>query len=380
MNRIYLDNAATTPLDPEVLEAMLPCFQEHFGNPSSIHAFGRRTRAAVEQARRQIALLLNCTPGEIIFTSGGTEADNMALSCSVRDLGVRHIITSPIEHHAVELTAEAIGHQGGAQVHWLRLHADGQPDLVHLEELLQATNGQGVLVSLMHANNEIGTRIDLKVIGELAHRFGALFHSDTVQTMGHYAIDVNEIGIDLLTSSAHKFNGPKGVGFLYIRQPLKPGSMITGGGQERNSRAGTENLPGIAGMAEALNICYEEMEGQHQHMQALKSYAIQLLSEKIPDIKFNGNTAPERSLYTVLSLSIPPTPLKEMLLFRLDIEGVCVSGGSACNSGAQKGSHVLMALNHPEDRMGIRMSFGKANTMEDIEFAVDKLTEILGAN
>jgi cysteine desulfurase len=377
-HHVYLDNAAATPLDPKVIDVMTQIYREVYGNPSASHALGRQAKGILEGSRKKIADLLGAKSSEIYFNSGGTEGDNVALRTAVADWGIKHIITSPIEHKAVIDTARDLENKQTAEVHLVRLHPDGSADLSHLKELVAKYPKS--LVSLMHANNEIGTLNPLKEIVNICHAQQCIFHSDTVQTMGHYAIDVNEIGIDLLTSSAHKFNGPKGVGFLYIRQPLKPGSMITGGGQERNSRAGTENLPGIAGMAEALNICYEEMEGQHQHMQALKSYAIQLLSEKIPDIKFNGNTAPERSLYTVLSLSIPPTPLKEMLLFRLDIEGVCVSGGSACNSGAQKGSHVLMALNHPEDRMGIRMSFGKANTMEDIEFAVDKLTEILGAN
>lgn len=369
MNRIYLDNAATTPLDPEVLEAMLPCFQEHFGNPSSIHAFGRRTRAAVEQARRQIAQLLNCTPGEIIFTSGGTEADNMALSCSVRDLGVRHIITSPIEHHAVELTAEAIGHQGGAQVHWLRLHADGQPDLAHLEELLKATKGQGVLVSLMHANNEIGTRIDLKVIGELVHRFGALFHSDTVQTMGHYRFDLAALPVDMITCAAHKFHGPKGVGFLFMRNGtgLKP--LILGGAQERNMRAGTENIPGIVGLAKAMEIAYRDVEGHQHHVQALKDRMKQRLLAEIPGVGFNGDVGPD-SLYTVLNVRFPDDGKAEMLLYNLDIEGVACSGGSACSSGSNKGSHVLGALYPDRPGANIRFSFSRFTTAEEVDRTV----------
>jgi cysteine desulfurase len=377
-HHVYLDNAATTPLDPKVIDVMTQIYRDVYGNPSASHALGRQAKGILEGSRKKIADLLGAKSSEIYFNSGGTEGDNVALRTAVSDWGIKHIITSPIEHKAVIDTARDLENKQTAEVHLVRLHPDGSADLNHLKELVAKYPKS--LVSLMHANNEIGTLNPLKEIADICHDQQCIFHSDTVQTMGHYAIHVNEIGIDLLTSSAHKFNGPKGVGFLYIRQPLKPGSMITGGGQEKNSRAGTENLPGIAGMAEALSICYEEMKDQHQHMQALKSYAIQLLSEKIPSIKFNGNIAPEGSLYTVLSLSLPPTPLKEMILFRLDIEGVCVSGGSACNSGAQKGSHVLMALNHPEDRMGIRMSFGKANTMEDIEFAVDKLTEILGAN
>lgn len=376
MQRIYLDNAATTPLAPEVFEAMVPYLRDHYGNPSAIHAFGRTTRAAVEQARRAIAKLLNCAPGEIIFTSGGTEADNMVLFGAVRDLGVRHIITSPIEHHAVELTADAIGHGGAAQVHWVRLLPDGKPDLAHLEELLKATQGQGVLVSLMHANNEIGTRIDLQAVGALCHRYGALFHSDTVQTMGHYRFDLAATPVDFITCAAHKFHGPKGTGFLYMRSGagLKP--MILGGAQERNMRAGTENIAGIVGLAKAMELAYADLEGHHRHVQALKDRMKQRLLEAIPGVGFNGDPSAD-ALYTVLNVRFPDDGRSEMLLYNLDIEGVACSGGSACSSGSNKGSHVLAALYPERPGANIRFSFSRYTTAADVDRAVEVLKRIL---
>ncbi len=374
MTKIYLDNAATTPLAPEVFDAMLPYLREHYGNPSAIHAFGRKTRAAVEQARRTVAHLLHCAPGEIIFTSGGTEADNMVLNGAVRDLGVKHIITSAIEHHAVELTAHALGHSG-CTVHWIRLHEDGKPDLVHLEELLKATQGKGVLVSLMHANNEIGTRIDLDTIGGLCHRYGALFHSDTVQTMGHYRFDLERQPVDFITCAAHKFHGPKGVGFLYMRSGagLKP--MILGGSQERNMRAGTENIHGIVGLAKAMELAYDDVEGHQRHVQGLKDLMKKRLLEEIPGVGFNGDPS-EDSLYTVLNVRFPDDGKSEMLLYNLDIEGVACSGGSACSSGSNKGSHVLAALYPERPGANIRFSFSRYSTKEEVEHAVSVLKRI----
>ncbi|MBL0127380.1 MAG: cysteine desulfurase [Flavobacteriales bacterium] len=374
MNRIYLDNAATTPLAPEVFEAMLPYLKEHFGNPSAVHAFGRRTRAAVEQARRTVAGLLNCAPGEIIFTSGGTEADNMVLNGAVRDLGVKHLITSPVEHHAVELPAHALANSG-TQIHWLRVEADGRPDLAHLEELLKATKGQGVLVSLMHANNEIGTRTDLHAVGGLCRKYGALFHSDTVQTMGHYRFDLENTPIDFLACAAHKFHGPKGVGFLYMRSGagLKP--MILGGSQERNMRAGTENIAGIVGLAKAMELAYHDLEQHQAHIQGLKDLLKKRLEEEIPGVGFNGDPGPD-SLYTVLSVRFADDGKSEMLLYNLDIEGVACSGGSACSSGSNKGSHVLGALYPERPGANIRFSFSRYSTAAEVEHAVSVLKRI----
>lgn len=376
MERIYLDNAATTPLAPEVFEAMVPYLRGHFGNPSAIHSYGRTARAAVEQSRRTIARLLHCAPGEIIFTSGGTEADNMVLQGAVRDLGVKHIITSAIEHHAVELTAHAIGDAGSAQVHWVKLEADGKPDLGHLEKLLKDTQGQGVLVSLMHANNEIGTRIDLHAIGGLCHRYGALFHSDTVQTMGHYRFDLERTPVDFITCAAHKFHGPKGTGFLYMRSGagLKP--MILGGSQERNMRAGTENIAGIVGLAKAMELAYEDLEGHHRHVQGLKERMMQRLQAEIPGVGFNGDASPD-ALYTVLNVRFPDDGRSEMLLYNLDIEGVACSGGSACSSGSNKGSHVLAALYPERPGANIRFSFSRYTNVGEVDRAIDVLKRVL---
>lgn len=377
MTRIYLDNAATTPLDPEVFDAMVPYMKEHFGNPSAIHGYGRRTRAAIEQARRSVAALLNCTPGEIIFTSGGTEADNMALECSVRDLGVKHLITSRIEHHAVELTAEALGHHGKVQSHWLRLHTDGQPDMAHLEELLKATEGQGVLVSLMHANNELGTRIDLNAIGSQCRRYGALFHSDTVQTMGHYRFDLATLPVDLITCAAHKFHGPKGIGFLYMRNGVGLKPMILGGSQERNMRAGTENVYGIVGLAKAMEVAYHDLDGHIRHVSGLKQHMKQRLQAEVPGVSFNGDSGTD-SLYTVLSVNFPEDGKSEMLLYNMDIEGVACSGGSACSSGSNKGSHVMAALYPDQTGANIRFSFSRFTTNEEVDRTVDILKRVLG--
>jgi len=375
MRKVYFDNAATTPMAPEVLEAMIPYLQDHFGNPSAIHAYGRKTRAAVEQARRLVASLLNCAPGEIIFTSGGTEADNMVLGGAVRDLGVEHIITSPIEHHAVESTAEHLGKGSGVTVHWVRLEPDGKPDRAHLEELLKATKGQGVLVSLMHANNEIGTRIDLQAIGSLCRTYGALFHSDTVQPMGHYRFDLEKLPVDFITCAAHKFHGPKGIGFLYMRSGagLKP--MIIGGSQERNMRAGTENIYGIVGLAKAMELAYTDLEDHQRHVQGLKDRMKERLLEALPGVGFNGDASSD-ALYTVLNVRFPDDGKGEMLIYNLDIEGIACSGGSACSSGSNKGSHVLGALYPERPGANIRFSFSRYSTVEEVDHVVGVLKRI----
>lgn len=375
MRKVYLDNAATTPLDPEVLDAMLPFMREHHGNPSAIHAFGRTTRAAIEQSRRTIAALLNCAPGEIVFTSGGTEADNMAVFGSVRDLGVKHVITSPIEHHAVEYVAHAVQRDGNAQVHWVRLHADGRVDMAHLEELLRAH--PKALVSLMHANNEIGTRIDLMAVGQLCRKYNALFHSDTVQTMGHYRFDLGKLPVDFITCAAHKFHGPKGIGFLFMRSSAVVKPMILGGSQERNMRAGTENIYGIVGLAKAMEVAYRELDEHVTHVSGLKRRMKQRLQETIPGIGFNGDTSDE-ALYTVLSANFPEDGKSEMLIYNLDIEGIACSGGSACSSGSNKGSHVLGHLYPERPGANVRFSFSKFTTAEDVDRAVDVLARVFG--
>jgi cysteine desulfurase len=370
---IYLDNAATTRLDDEVIEAMLPYMREHFGNPSSIHSYGRVTRAAIEKSRKAIATLLNVAPAEIFFTSGGTEANNMALTRTIADLGISHAITSPTEHHAVLHTLEALAHAGKIKLSIVRINEKGLPDLAHLEELLQ--NNERSLVSLMHANNEIGTKIPLKQIAELVKKYNGIFHTDTVQTMGHFHLDLQEVPVDFLSCAAHKFHGPKGVGFIYIRSGTGISPFIYGGAQERNMRGGTENLYGIIGLAKALEVAYRDIEEHETHIRGLKNYMINRLNEVIPGVSYNGDIS-EDSLYTVLNVSFPPSSVGEMLLFSLDINGIAVSGGSACSSGSDVGSHVLKALNADPTRANVRFSFSKYNTKEEIDFTISKLQEI----
>lgn len=371
---IYLDNAATTRLDDEVIEAMLPYMREHYGNPSSIHSFGRITRAAIEMARRTVASLINASPSEIFFTSGGTEANNMALTRTIADLKIDHAITSPTEHHAVLHTLEALAESGKIKLSLVKIDGQGRIDLNDLERLLSTNNRS--IVSLMHANNEIGTRIPLKTVAELVKKYNGVFHTDTVQTMGHFSLDLQDVPVDFLSCAAHKFHGPKGVGFIYIRSGTSIHPFIYGGAQERNMRGGTENLYGIIGLAKALEVAYRDLDEHQQHIRGLKNYMIQQLQATIPGVKFNGDVSDD-SLYTVLNVSFPPSPGGEMLLFNLDINGIAVSGGSACSSGSDVGSHVLRALQADPTRASVRFSFSKYNTREEIDFTLNKLQEIL---
>ncbi len=374
MRRIYLDNAATTALDPQVLDAMLPYMQEHYGNPSSIHSFGRETRSAIEKARKKVAALFGVSPGEIFFTSGGTEANNFALQCSVRDLGVRIIISSRIEHHAVTHTIEALGQDGKVEVAWVKLHPDGSVDLADLERLL-AAGGPPTLVSLMHANNEIGVLLDVQAVSKMCSDHNAYFHCDTVQTVAHYKLNLQETPIHFISAAAHKFHGPKGVGFIYVNGDIHLQPLLFGGAQERNMRAGTENLYGIIGMAKALEIAYDELESTSNYIRSLNHSMRQQLTAHFPGIQFNS---PEDGLYTVLNVLFPPHPKNDLLLINLDIQGIACSGGSACSSGSSTGSHVIAALNAPEGTTAVRFSFSKFNTPEDIEEVVSRLKEVLG--
>ena len=373
--RVYLDNAATTPLDTDVLQAMMPYFTDHFGNPSSVYSYGRDTRAAIEDARKTIAALINAQPGEIIFTSGGTESNNMAIKGAVDYLGVQRIITSPIEHHCVEYTVEFLKEKRGVEVELVKIDENGNVDLSDLERLLRSSDKK-TLVSLMHANNEIGTLLDIEKVGTLCRQYHALFHSDTVQTFAHFPIDVQTMQVDFISGSAHKFHGPKGVGFLYMRKQNKVRSFIHGGGQERGLRAGTENVYGIVGLAAAAKKAYQNLEKDKAHILELKQYLKFQLVKYFPDISFNGNTD-ERSLYTVLNVSFPPMENAMMLLFTLDLEGICVSGGSACSSGAASGSHVIGALNKDPERISVRFSFSKYNTREELDYVIEKLKQVL---
>ncbi len=372
--KVYLDNAATTKLDDAVFDAMIPYLKEEYGNPSSIHSFGRRTRSAIEVARKTVAKLLNTSPAEIFFTSGGTEADNMAINQSIHTLGIKHAITSKIEHHAVETTLQILEKEGKIKLSWVNVDEKGNVDLNHLDELLK-TNERS-FVSLMHANNELGTMISLEKIGELCKQYDAIFHSDTVQTMGHFAIDLQKIHVHFITCAAHKFHGPKGVGFLYVNHSIKIKPMIHGGAQERNMRGGTENTHGIVGLAKALEICYQHMPEHIAYVRDLKNYMKQQLQTNIPGIEFNGETGDD-SLYTVLNCRFPSHPDAEMLLFNLDILGIAASGGSACSSGSNQGSHVLRGIGADQSRASIRFSFCKYTTKLEIDFTIEKLVGCL---
>tara|TARA_R110002096_G_scaffold169779_3_gene341512 strand:- start:20065 stop:21192 length:1128 start_codon:yes stop_codon:yes gene_type:complete len=371
---IYFDNAATTPIDPEVIAAMIPVLENNFGNPSSIHRDGREARSIIEKARKRIAAHFNASPAEFFFTSGGTEADNMILRCAVEELGVTQIITSPLEHHAVLHTAEEIHQSRNVKLKLVKVDEKGKVDLNHLKELLQTK--EKTLVSLMHANNEIASMISLEAVGNLCKEYSAYFHSDTVQTIGHYAFDFKELNIDFATCSAHKFNGPKGIGFIYINSAVKLKPFITGGAQERNMRAGTENIYGIVGLAKALDLAYENLEKHQKHIRSIKQHMIQSLTEAIPEVKFNGDCESEDSLYTVLNVCFPSSTMNEMFLYHLDIEGISISGGSACSSGTDIGSHVLRGINTPMDRPSVRFSFGRFNKFEEVNRCVAVLKSI----
>ena len=373
--RIYLDNAATTSLDKEVLDAMMPYLTEQFGNPSSIYSYGRETRLAIEQARKTVAKILNAHPAEIFFTSGGTESSNTAITAAVRDLGCRHIITSAIEHHATLHTVEHLDKIDAAKVSYVKLLPNGHVDLDDLQKLLASTQ-EKTLVTLMHANNEIGNLLDINAVGELCKLHNAVFHSDTVQTVGHYPFDLRNTPIHFITGAGHKFHGPKGVGILYINENVRINPFLYGGGQERNMRAGTENLYGIVGFAKALELSTKNHETDSAYIGTLKNYMHDELKKYIAGVSFNGDVLGE-SLYTVLNVSFPKTEKSEMLLFNLDINNICASGGSACTSGADAGSHVIRAINNNPNQIAVRFSFSKYNTKDEIDTVVQKLKEFV---
>jgi cysteine desulfurase len=375
MERIYFDNAATTSLDPKVLESMMPYLTEKFGNPSSIYSYGRECRMAVESARKTVAKILNAHPAEIFFTSGGTESSNTAITSSVRDLGCTHIITSAIEHHATLHTVEHLHSRGEASVGFVKLLPDGHIDLEDLEQLLSQST-EKCLVTLMHANNEIGNILDIQAVGEICKLYGALFHSDTVQTIGHFPFDLRNTPVHFVTAASHKFHGPKGVGLLYINENIKINPYIYGGSQERNMRAGTENLYGIVGFAKALEIAAANYEKDSAYIQDIKKYMMEQLEKHVKHIEFNGD-ALGKSLYTVLNVAIPKTEKSEMILFNLDINNICASGGSACTSGADQGSHVIRAIKNNPNQIAIRFSFSKHNTKDEVNLVVKKLMELI---
>lgn len=379
MERVYLDNAATTPLDKEVMAEMVNVMSNYYGNPSSIHAQGREVRTLIEKARKTVAGLLNATPAEVFFTSGGTEADNTAIRCGIAAFNIKHAITSKIEHHAVEHTLGMLLKEGVIdKLSFVDVDEKGNVDYNQLEELLQ--NNERSFVSLMHANNELGTLTDMERVGDLCETYHAIYHCDTVQTMGHYVHDVRKLKAHFIVCAAHKLHGPKGVGFLFVNHNIKISPMIFGGAQERNMRGGTENVYGIVGLSKALEIAYAEMGSHQEHIQELKTYLKDKLSNEIPDIEFNGETDADKSLYTVLNVSFPAMDMGDMLLFNLDINGISASGGSACSSGSNIGSHVLTGIGADPNRPSVRFSFSKYNTKAELDYVVEKVKEIVDKN
>jgi cysteine desulfurase len=350
----------------------------NFGNPSSSHSFGRDAKALIETSRRSIAKWFNCQPSELIFTSGGTEADNMAMYTAVQHLGVTRIITSRIEHHAVGHTAEALRSEHGIELAYINVDNQGNTDLLQLERLL--SEDKPTLVSLMHANNEIGTLLPIEKAVQLCKKYNAYFHSDTVQGIGHFSYDFRTLDADFLTCAAHKFHGPKGAGFLYVNKRLKVGSFIHGGAQERGQRGGTENVAGICGLAKAIDLAYSDLDAHKKHIQGIKTYFMNQLNTHFDDIAFHGETSPEKSLYTVLNVSFPPFSGSGMLLFTLDLKGVAASGGSACSSGATTPSHVLSGIKADLSRPNVRFSFSKFTTKEEIDQVIEILKGILPNN
>lgn len=372
---VYFDNAATTRIDDSVLDAMLPFLKEMYGNPSATHSKGREVRAAIEQARKNVAAAINAQASEIIFTSGSTEANNTVFFNAIRYWDVERIITSKIEHHCVLHSVEYFGSE--VEVVYMDV-CDGVVNLIELENQL-SNSSKKTLVSIIHGNNESGYLNDIKSIGKLCRQYQAIFHSDTVQTVGHFPLDMQETPVDFITGSAHKFHGPKGVGFLYARKGFKIYPFIHGGGQERNKRAGTENVSGIIGLEKALTLACENMEKDKNHIILLRDYFVQKLKDNFDEIQFNSPEDSKKGLYTVLNVSFPPHPNGSLVLFQLDMEGVCASGGSACTSGAVGGSHVLQAMGVKDDRVNIRFSFSKFNQIEEVDFCIEKLKKIFEA-
>ncbi|WP_282148292.1 cysteine desulfurase family protein [Algibacter lectus] len=378
MKPVYFDNAATTELRDEVIDVMAQVLKANFGNPSSSHSFGRSSKSLIEKSRKAIASCLNVSASEIIFTSGGTEADNLILNSAVRDLGVKHIITTKIEHHAVLHTVEALQESHNIDVSFVNLDSKGNLDFNHLESLLQTETK--TLVSLMHINNEIGNITDIKHVSNLCKANNALFHSDAVQSVGHYNLDLQDIQVDFIAAAGHKFHGPKGVGFAFIRKNigyLKP--LIFGGEQERGLRAGTESVHNIAGLEAALKLCHERAEEEHEYINGLKLYFINEIKAALPGVTFNGESENlEKSTYTLINVCLPiPANKSAMLLFQLDLKGIACSKGSACQSGSNKKSHVLSEILSGDDleRPSLRFSFSIFNTKEEVDYVISILKE-----
>ncbi len=373
--QIYLDNASTTPMLPEVVQHMTEVMNESYGNPSSIHRHGRKAKSIIENARKVVTKVINASLGEVFFTSSATEANNMVLKNAVQDLGVQRIISSPTEHHCILHTLDYLTHHHKCEVIYLRVDAYGIIDYQQLEDLLSGTSLK-TLVSIMHGNNEIGTMSDTIKIGALCHKYSALYHCDAVQTIGKYHIDVQASYISFLSGSAHKFHGPKGVGFVFISNENIITPYIHGGAQERNMRAGTENVAGIAGLAKALEIISESTDINKTKNLSLRTLFKDKLLTEFQDITFNGSQEGD-FLAHVLSVSFPPGPKADMLVMNLDIAGISASSGSACSAGIEEDSHVLVAIGHPAERKTIRFSFSPFNTEEEILYTVLKLKTMM---
>ncbi len=377
MKKVYLDNAATTPVDSSVIEVMQLSMQENYGNPSSSHHFGRKAKNFVENARNNIAKLFHVSASEIIFTAGGTEADNLILYNAVTNLGVQRIISSKIEHHAVSHTIAFLQENYQIDVDYVKLNPSGDVSTEHLECLLKNSERK-TLVSLMYINNEIGNILPINKVCNLCIKYQALFHSDTVQAIGHYAIDLQKSPIDFIVASAHKFHGPKGVGFAYFKKGLGIQPLFHGGNQEKGARSSTENVHGIVGMEKALVMASETLEKDKLTMNSIKSYFIDCLKELNPKIRFNGNSVNlEESSCTILNVLFPIS--NDMLMFNLDLHGIAVSGGSACQSGSNKGSHVLHEILNDDDEKftSIRFSFSRFTKKSEIDYTIDKLKKLL---
>ena len=373
-SRIYFDNAATTSIDPVVLDAMMPFLTNHFGNPSSIYSYGRETRNAIEKSRKSVSEILSAHPSEIFFTSGGTESSNTAINAAIRDLGCTRIITSKIEHHATLHTCVFLSQKYSIPIEYVSLLPDGHIDLNDLEKKLVSSSSK-TLISLMHGNNEIGNITDIHHVGQLARKHQAVFHADTVQTVGHFPINLNTTQVDFITGSAHKIHGPKGTGILYVNSSTQISPLLHGGGQERNMRAGTENIYGIVGFARALELSAVHHLSDYTYISNLKEYLMYSLIEKINGVTFNGDHA-GNSLYTVLNVGFPKNEKSEMLLLNLDVNNICVSGGSACSSGADQGSHVIQAIGN-NDKVNVRFSFSRLNTKEEIDVLMKLLLDLV---
>jgi len=380
MKNIYLDNAATTQIREEVIVRMQDALTNYYGNPSSSHGFGRTAKTAVESARKSIAKHLNAQPSEIIFTSGGTEGDNMILRSAVHDIGVKTIITSKIEHHAVLHTSQDLAREYGIKLEYVELDTNGNPNLVHLKELLQKDDTKK-LVSLMHVNNEIGNLMPIDEVCEICNRNNTLFHSDTVQSLGHFEWDVQNTPIDFMVASAHKFHGPKGVGFAFIRKNTGIKPLISGGSQERGYRAGTESVHNIIGLEVAFDLAYNNLEDEKKYVSGLKKYFIENIRKSLPAVSFNGWSGDlDKSTYTMVNLSLPTSQEKaKVILFHLDMKGIACSKGSACQSGSDAGSHVLNEILCEEDlkKPSLRFSFSIYNTKEELDYTIAVLKEFL---